>query len=446
MLILAGVTIVAISGENGILTRAIEAKNKTEESQEKEGVELALLTAQIGDNGYQELNQINLQKAIDELFKEGKTAVAENGNGTFIISFIDSKRDYIIDIDGIIKIIYWDEIMKNAEPHSQQTTQGVIGLDSNGNSVNMDLWEYTLNNETYALNDIEDIEDVEGKNETKGYLGKIIDGKIQGTIPKYIKTSTDKEFIPVTSLKDTFINLNHDFDELTITPVIPSLVTNMQSTFSRCSNLENVTNISPNTESLKWTFYQCTSLQHFNASIPNNVTNMQFTFNGCTSLQNFDTLIPDSVTNMESTFSGCTSLQNFDALIPNSVTNMESTFDGCTNLQNFNSSIPNNVINMFATFSQCQNLTYLDIIIPKSVTNLQYTFGNCLKLSGSIEINANVTGQLINSKFDYIDCFGYSTATQNNAKIVLSGSCPVLEEIVSNAKTHDINSNIVIKN
>ncbi len=47
--------------------------------------------------------------------------------------------------------------MKNVNPYLQQTTQGIIGLDSNGKSVNMDLWEYTLNNETYALNDTEDI-------------------------------------------------------------------------------------------------------------------------------------------------------------------------------------------------------------------------------------------------------------------------------------------------
>ena len=56
---------------------------------------------------------------------------------------------------------------------------------------------------------------------------------------------------------------------------------------------------------------------------------------------------------------------------------------------------------MYATFSQCENLTDLNIIIPESVTNLQYTFGNCLKLSGVIEVNANVTGQLINDKLDY---------------------------------------------
>ena len=142
---------------------------------------------------------------------------------------------------------------------------------------------------------------------------------------------------------------------------------------------------------------------------------------------------------------GCTSLKSFDIAIPNSVTNMRSTFSGCTNLKSFNISIPNNVIDMYATFSQCINLTYLNIVIPESVTNMQYTFGNCLKLSGTIEINAKITGKIIVNNPDYFACFGFSTATQDNAKIIISGTCSMLQEIVDDAKSYDSNSNIVIK-
>ena len=71
--------------------------------------------------------------------------------------------------------------------------------------------------------------------------------------------------------------------------------------------------------------------------------------------------------------------------------------------------------------------------------------GYCLKLSGTIEINANVTGQLINGNLDYMACFGHSAATQNNAKIVISGSCQMLQEIVDDAKSYNENSNIVIQ-
>ncbi len=50
-------------GENGIITQAQRAKEETEEAQEKEGIELALTTAKIGENGEQELDQTNFQKA-----------------------------------------------------------------------------------------------------------------------------------------------------------------------------------------------------------------------------------------------------------------------------------------------------------------------------------------------------------------------------------------------
>ena len=350
LLILAGVTIATLTGDNGILTRAQKAKEETEKAQERERILLALTNSIIEKLNSQKLDQASMQNAMDNEFGKGKTNITDNGDGSFIVNLVDMNRDYIISANGNIEEINWEEIMENALPPIEQTTKEIIGLDSNGNPVNMDLWEYTLYEGTYALNDINDLEDIGGANESKGYLGKIIDGKIEGTIPKYIKSTTDKEFIPVTSLKDTFINLNNDFDELVTTPVIPSTVTNMQSTFSRCSNLKNITNLSSNLINMRSTFFECTGLQTFNTVIPNKVTTMYGTFRGCEELEIFNSLIPDSVTIMH------------------------ATFTKCTNLKTFNSSIPKNVTDMYATFSECENLLYLDIVIPDSVTNLQYTF------------------------------------------------------------------------
>ena len=314
--------------------------------------------------------------------------------------------------------------MQNAkapEEQKEERNTGVIGIGTDGKTVNMDLWEYTLNNGTYTLNDIDDIKAEDANTENKGYLGKIINGKIEGTVPMYIKGKNDKNFIPVTNLKDTFINLQNDFDELVTTPVIPSTVTEMQSTFSRCGKLKNITNLPPKLEIFKWTFYECTSFENFNMFIPN------------------------TVTNMGGTFQKCKNLKRFNSEIPNSVINMDYTFESCTNLSEFNSPIPENVINMFATFSQCENLTEVNMVIPESVTNLQYTFGECLNLRGTIEINANVTGKLISNKLDYMACFGYSTSTHNKAKLTLKGTCTVLEKILEDAKSYDATSNIEIE-
>ena len=423
LLILASVTIAALSGNNGILTKAKETKEKTEIGEEKEVVELATISAQMGEK-YQSLNQVNLQKEIDKQYGEGKTIVRDNGDNTFTVSFIESKREYDITSKGVEKGKDWNEIMQNAkatEEQKEERNAGVIGIGTDGKTVNMDLWEYTLNNGTYTLNDIDDIKAEDANTENKGYLGKIINGKIEGTVPMYIKGKNDKNFIPVTNLKDTFINLQNDFDELVTTPVIPSTVTEMQSTFSRCGKLKNITNLPPKLEIFKWTFYECTSFENFNMFIPN------------------------TVTNMGGTFQKCKNLKRFNSEIPNSVINMDYTFESCTNLSEFNSTIPENVINMFATFSQCENLTEVNMVIPESVTNLQYTFRECLNLRGTIEINANVTGKLISNNLDYMACFGYSTSTHNNAKLTLKGTCTVLEKILEDAKLYDATSNIEIE-
>ncbi len=76
---------------------------------------------------------------------------------------------------------------KSTRRTKEERNAGVIGIGTDGKTVNMDLWEYTLNNGTYALNDIDDIKAEDANTENKGYLGKIIDGKIEGTVPMYIK-------------------------------------------------------------------------------------------------------------------------------------------------------------------------------------------------------------------------------------------------------------------
>ena len=65
LLILAGVSLSMISGENGILTKSQEAKETHLEASEKEEIGLAVSDARIGEDGYQPLTQENLQAALD---------------------------------------------------------------------------------------------------------------------------------------------------------------------------------------------------------------------------------------------------------------------------------------------------------------------------------------------------------------------------------------------
>ena len=92
LLILAGVSIATLTGKNGILTRAQETKTKTNEAENIEKIRLAILEAQIGENGYQEINQSNLQSAIDNQFGKDKATVIDMGEGSFIIKL--NNREY----------------------------------------------------------------------------------------------------------------------------------------------------------------------------------------------------------------------------------------------------------------------------------------------------------------------------------------------------------------
>ena len=356
MLILAGVTIAAISGDNGILQNAARAKEETEQAQKDE----------------------------------------EN-----ILNSYEDKINEYIGID-------WDTVLANAQKHPDQKTSTAIGVGTDGRAVNMDLWECTLLEDgTYALNDSDSVA-IKGTR-TAGYTGNIVDGKIEGTIPQYIKDESDGSFIEVTSIQWLF----YQKTELATSPKIPDTITNMYNTFNGCTNLITV------------------------GEIPDSVTNMQGTFNGCTSLTTV-TSLPNNLENMSYTFQNCSKLITV-CDIPNNVTNMEGTFLKCTSLI-IAPEISSSVTNMHSTFQNCTNLTTVGII-PNSVINMKSTFNGCTNLQGEIIINANLTGAILDEEDDIKDYQGvlWNACMTDGITLKLSGTCPVLQEMVSAAATNSSN-------
>ncbi len=414
LLILAGVSIAALTGNSGLLTKVSESKTKTEEAQEKEGVGLASTAAQISNKGYQALNQSNLQNAIDEQFGKNKAIVTGGGGGSFTVSFIDSKRDYNITSYGVENGINWNEAMANAEaPGSQveERNDGVIGIGTDGEPVNMDLWEYTLlDNGTYALNStsvMDDIKQNNWDNIRNGYIGTFYKGKIVGTIPQYIKSKNDNNFIKVTELPLTFANCM----ELVDMPRLPSTIDTLNNTFLNCSNLTNVT------------------------AIPNSVIKMISTFSRCTSLEIMPEL-SEHLTFMPQAFYGCSSLIS-TAEIPSSVTDLEQTFMGCSQLSK-SPNIPENVTTLSLTFYGCSSLKEISSNIPSTVKDMNQTFSGCSSLDGLITINADLTGKMVNgNQNDYFAIF-FNAGTNDGCQIKLTGTCPMLQEIVQQTNNHNI--------
>ena len=100
LLILAGVTIATLIGENGILSKATEASNKTEEKNAEEEVKIAVMGS-IGTNGELEnevlkenLNKIENISGVPEEIKDSSYPLTVT---------VEGKHSYTINKDGSIK-------------------------------------------------------------------------------------------------------------------------------------------------------------------------------------------------------------------------------------------------------------------------------------------------------------------------------------------------------
>lgn len=102
MLILAGISIATLSGNNGLITKTIEAKEKTEEAEDIEKIKLAMLEAQIGENGYQEIEATTFQEALNSQFEGRNLQLTDNGDGSFIINIDNGNKMYYTDSNGLI--------------------------------------------------------------------------------------------------------------------------------------------------------------------------------------------------------------------------------------------------------------------------------------------------------------------------------------------------------
>ena len=104
LLILAGVTIATLTGENGLLTQAVNDKEETEITSEKEMISLAVIAAKEKDQ-YVEFDKEDLQEELDNLAGKEKTMVYNNYLEKYQVYFKQSKRYYEVDKDGNVNYI-----------------------------------------------------------------------------------------------------------------------------------------------------------------------------------------------------------------------------------------------------------------------------------------------------------------------------------------------------
>ena len=234
----------------------------------------------------QVLIKSNLIGAAEKTTSKYKTAAEEEANGGTIEingKKYDSIEDYVEDKD-----VDWEKVLEeaNANPEKwrhpdQSSTNGDIGIGTDGKPVDLDLWVYIIRDGYIVLGNYTGC-----TNMTPGYdNGNIQEGKIIGKVPQYIRGDGNDEFYPVTNMQGTFAYCSN----LVIAPVIPTTVKSMNQTFTYCTGLTKVPEIPSSVTDLHRAFYYCTNLTTA-ANIPSSVTRMDGTFWDCKKLQGIITI------------------------------------------------------------------------------------------------------------------------------------------------------------
>lgn len=138
LLILAGVSIAMLTGDNGILTQAQNAKEQTGKTSELEGVQLAVMSASMKNNGYAEvLDTDSFKQELQNQFGNEEVNVTPNKDGSFIVT-INNRRYYVnddktvIDNENIVEISTKEELEDfRDDVNSGNTYDGKVVLLTN---------------------------------------------------------------------------------------------------------------------------------------------------------------------------------------------------------------------------------------------------------------------------------------------------------------------------
>ncbi len=183
LLILAGVSIMALTGENGILENAKESHSKTTIEEEKEKVQLSV-TAALADGLGKEIKQSDLEKELgsyynSDLYKvvEGINQDGEEGYIVTITEQVKEGRNYFVKKNGEIEMYEGEDIEEPAKPEDGIGTEfnmayGVIEVEflsgtsyRTTNTPNHPLLQEGLTAITYDTNGTpQEVENVDSTN------------------------------------------------------------------------------------------------------------------------------------------------------------------------------------------------------------------------------------------------------------------------------------------
>ena len=416
LLILAGVTIATLTGDNGLLSKAGEAKNVADQANLEEEVQLALVESKT--NKYFNHNssiEDKIKAIFEKSYGQGNITVAKSGkNYKAIVK--DTKIRYRIRYDG--KVEKYEEM----DPTNvyARLDDGTLYL----RATQIDD-RYKPYNNCYSIKDnlnatVNDVLYVD----IEEPIAPITASQMFYNCKNIVQINNMENFHTenVTSMSQMFCHMEK-IDYIDVSRFDTSKVTSMSSMFDCCVKIENLDLSGFNTNSVKamnQMFYGCGLLKEIdvNGFSTGCVENMWGMFNGCSKVEflNVEVFDTSKVKNMGQMFNECQSLKNINVSNFNTsnVTDMNKMFRFCKvltsiNLSNFNT---DKTTNMYDLFSGCVNLKYIDLSNLFRIN----TGTNCNYILNSVNLNT----LKIKCSQDTADKFKalYSNLTDNNFEIV----------------------------
>ena len=375
LLILVSISIGALTGDNGILNQAQNAKDKNKESEVIEKVKLAIM-GNIDEEG------INISALEEELNKlEGIETKLEN---LTIDSF-----PLQITVDNVKLDVFLNGKVDLA---SDMTQSAYVMIYDNGTKTQD------------GINDAYEMVFQRGNNidETKKLIASYTNfenlGENNRPWDEFAKNIEVIKFIdiikPIKTL-EWFAGFENCKEINGLEKLDTRECTNMQGLFYSCKILKNLETEYLNTKNcsnFSWMFQNCTSLQNLDLSNWNMEKGGQFQgmFQDCTSLTsiNLGNWYPKESSNCYYMFGGCTvlkSLGNMENWNTENITDFSYMFYNCkslksVNVKNWNTSKGENFSNMF---NGCISMEELDITNwdTSSSMNMSNIFYNMKELT-----------------------------------------------------------------
>ena len=139
-IIIAMISIAALTGDSSIIENAGKAKEDTEIAEEKE----ILTTSAVQAAGKDTLGNVTEDKLEEELTNnigERDVAYKLTGTGPFVVTYLDSERSYLVDENG--KVSEYEEIDLTGVEVGQYVAYNPTVKDLSGTPVEAEKLTYT---------------------------------------------------------------------------------------------------------------------------------------------------------------------------------------------------------------------------------------------------------------------------------------------------------------